>query len=117
MFRKEANEVAICLAIDGWCSQPDFQAISMCAVKRVGGSPGLDIDGQQQVFSVPLVPMRSQRLFSLPGRDAAVLPAAGCCERQGGYRFPVRRKLHELCADEWMNQHFKDLEADEGKQW
>lgn len=62
MFRKEVNEMAICLAIDGWRGQPDFQAITMCAVKRVGGCPGLNINGQHQVFTVPLVPMRSQCL-------------------------------------------------------
>jgi hypothetical protein len=45
MFRKEANEMAVCLAIDGWCGQPDFQAIAVCAVKRVCRSPGLDMDG------------------------------------------------------------------------
>jgi len=63
VFRQESNEVAICLAIDGSCCQPDFQAFAMSAVKGVGRSPGLNMDGQHQVFTVPLVPLRSQRLM------------------------------------------------------
>jgi len=35
VFRKEANEVAVCLALDGRRRQPDFQAFAMCAIQRV----------------------------------------------------------------------------------
>ncbi len=58
--------MAVCLAIDGRCSQADFQAVSMCAIKRIGRGPGLDMNGQNQVFTVPLVPLCSQCLIHYP---------------------------------------------------
>jgi len=61
MFRQESYEVAVRLAINGRRCQPDFQAIAMGAVKGVGRSSWLDMDGQYQVFTVPLVPLWSQR--------------------------------------------------------
>jgi hypothetical protein len=67
-FRKKANELAICLAINRRRGQPDFQAFAMSSVKGVGRGPGLDVDGQYQVFTVPLVPMRCQGLMLYPDR-------------------------------------------------
>jgi len=40
----------------------------MSSVKGVGRGPGLDVDGQYQVFTVPLVPMRCQGLMLYPDR-------------------------------------------------
>ena len=59
-------------------------------------------DRQHQVFTVPLVPMRSQgRCFTRS-------------ECRAGYGC---RKLHKLYTDERMNQHLEYLQADQGKQW
>jgi len=52
--------MAVCLAIDRRCGQPDFQAVPMSAFKGIGRGPGLDMHGQNQVFSVPLVPRQRQ---------------------------------------------------------
>jgi len=77
VFRQKFNEVAICLAIDGRCCQPDFQAFAMGPVNGVDRSPGLYVDGQHHVFTVPPVPVRSQRRMLHPVR----MPRS--CLRQG----------------------------------
>lgn len=65
-LRQKTDQVAVGLAIDRRCCQPDFQAITMCTVKRVGRRSGLDMEGQHQVFTVPLVPLRGQGLRHYP---------------------------------------------------
>ena len=53
---KEADQVAIGLAVDGRRGQPDLQTLAMGAIQGVCLGAGLDMNGQQQVFSIPLVP-------------------------------------------------------------
>jgi hypothetical protein len=76
VFRKETDEVVVCLAINGRGGQPDFQAVPVCPVKRIGRSPGLDMDGQHQIFTVPMVPLRRHCRVRYPGGQT------GSCVRQ-----------------------------------
>ena len=80
---QEADEVAIGLAIDGRCGQPDLQTIAMGTTQRIARGPGLDMNGKQQVLSLPLVPRRSQ----CPLRYPAVM-SAPCRQPQSGSLIP-----------------------------
>jgi hypothetical protein len=70
VFRKETDQVVVSPAINGRGGQPDFQAIPMTPFQRVFRSPGLNMDGQHQVFTVPMVPLCSQSRVPYPGGQA-----------------------------------------------
>jgi hypothetical protein len=76
VFCEEPDQVAVCLAVNGRRSQPDFQTFAVSAVNRVDRGPGLEMDVEHQVFSIPGMPRRGHRpLSSLAGSPCS-------CQRQ-----------------------------------
>jgi len=83
---KEADQVAIGLAVDGRRGQPDLQTLAMGAIQGVCRGAGLDMNGQQQVFSIPLVPRCIQRVLRYPAlmRPVCRQPGAAGVRRDAG---------------------------------
>jgi hypothetical protein len=53
---KKTDQVFIRLAIHGRSAEPDFQAFAIGAIQGVAGGLRLNMDGQNQVFTIPLIP-------------------------------------------------------------
>ena len=53
---QKTDQVFIGLAVYGWGSDPDFQTLTVGAVKCIPAGLWLDMDGENQVVAVPPVP-------------------------------------------------------------
>ncbi len=66
---KKVGQVFIRLAIHGGRGDPDFQAFAIGAIEGVPGGLRLNVDGEYQVFTIPLIPGGRHNLLTKQRRD------------------------------------------------